>query len=48
MRLGLLRTARALQTDQALAHLSTLRLGLELDLLQEPKLALLNQLGVLV
>src|SRR5688572_21226440 len=45
---GLLRTARALQTDQALAHLSTLRLGLELDLLTEPKLALLNQLGVQV
>ncbi len=45
---GLLRTARALQTDQALAHLSTLRLGLELELLTEPKLALLNQLGVQV
>lgn len=45
---GLLRTARALQTDQALAHLSTLRLGLELQLLDEPKLALLNQLGVQV
>jgi len=45
---GLLRTARALQTDQALAHLSTLRLGLELQLLEEPKLALLNQLGVQV
>ncbi len=45
---GLLRTARALQTDQALAHLSTLRLGLELQFLEEPKLALLNQLGVQV
>ncbi|MCY2961464.1 MAG: ATP--guanido phosphotransferase [Planctomycetota bacterium] len=45
---GLLRTARALQTDQALAHLSTLRLGLELELITEPKLALLNQLGVQV
>jgi protein arginine kinase len=46
--LGLLRTARALQTEQALAHLSTLRLGLELGLIGEPKLAVLNQLGVLV
>ncbi|MBL8860640.1 MAG: protein arginine kinase [Planctomycetes bacterium] len=46
--LGLLRSARALQTDQALAHLSTLRLGLELGLIQEPRLSLLNELGVQV
>jgi protein arginine kinase len=46
--LGLLRTARALQTEQALAHLSTLRLGLALGLLEEPRLAVLNQLGVQV
>ncbi len=45
---GLLRTARAMQTETALAHLSNLRLGIELGLIEGPRLALLNQLCVQV
>ena len=46
--LGLLRTARAMQTEAALAHLSNLRLGHYLDLYEGVPLAVLNELGVLV
>lgn len=46
--LGLLRTARAMQTEAALAHLSNLRLGLQLGLFEEAPLATLNTLGVQV
>jgi protein arginine kinase len=45
---GLLRTARAMQTEAALAHLSQLRLGIELGLSEGPRLPLLNQLAVQV
>jgi len=46
--LGLLRTARAMQTEAALAHLSNLRLGLQLDLYDDVELDVLNELGVQV
>jgi protein arginine kinase len=44
--LGLLRTARAMQTEAALAHLSNLRLGVHLGLCNEAEIATLDQLGV--
>jgi protein arginine kinase len=44
--LGLLRTARAMQTEAALAHLSNLRLGLHLGLYDSATLPVLNELGV--
>jgi protein arginine kinase len=44
--LGLLRTARAMQTEAALAHLSNLRLGLQLRLFDGADLSVLNELGV--
>lgn len=43
---GMLRTARALTTDQALAHLSSVRLGTCLGLVPGPALAELNQVTV--
>ncbi len=46
--LGLLRTARAMQTEAALAHLSNLRLGMHLDLYDIAQLEVLNELGVQV
>ncbi|MBL8857476.1 MAG: protein arginine kinase [Planctomycetes bacterium] len=46
--LGLLRTARAMQTEAALAHLSNLRLGLYLDLFDGASLSVLNELGIQV
>ena len=46
--LGLLRTARAMQTEAALAHVSNLRLGMHLGLITEAPLAILNELGVQV
>jgi protein arginine kinase len=46
--LGLLRTARAMQTEAALAHLSNLRLGMHLDLYDGAQLETLNELGVQV
>jgi protein arginine kinase len=46
--MGLLRTARAMQTEAALAHLSNIRLGNHLGLAHETSLELLNQLGVQV
>jgi protein arginine kinase len=45
---GLLRTARAMQTEAAMAHLSNLRLGRELGLFDTPALDVLNELGVQV
>ncbi|MBI5363979.1 MAG: ATP--guanido phosphotransferase, partial [Planctomycetes bacterium] len=46
--IGLLRTARSMPTEAALAHLSNLRLGAYLGLAQEPTLAVLLPLGVQV
>jgi len=46
--LGLLRTARAMPTEGALAHLSNVRLGVYLGLLRELPLELLNALTVQV
>lgn len=46
--IGLLRTARAMQTEAALAHLSNLRLGVHLGLFDGATIALLNELGVQV
>jgi len=46
--LGVLRTARSLATDAALAHLSNVRLGHTLGLVRGPGLELLNALGVQV
>lgn len=46
--IGLLRTARAMQTEAALAHLSNLRLGLVLELFDDADVATLNELGVQV
>jgi len=43
---GMLRTARAMPTDGALAHLSNLRLGRHLGLLDGTSIDLLNELGV--
>ena len=45
---GLLRTARAMPTESALAHLSNLRLGVHLGFLQDTKIEVLNELGVQV
>ena len=44
--LALLRTSRSLATEEALAHLSHLRLGMALGLLEEEPLPSLNALGV--
>jgi protein arginine kinase len=46
--LGLLRTARAMPTESALAHLSNLRLGAHLGLLQDVPIAALGPLSVQV
>jgi protein arginine kinase len=46
--IGLLRTARAMPTESALAHLSNLRLGVHLGLLEDAPIEVLNQLGVQV
>jgi len=46
--LGVLRTARSLSTEDALAHLSNVRLGRSLGLISETPLELLSELGVLV
>jgi protein arginine kinase len=46
--IGLLRTARAMQTEAALAHLSNIRLGRHVGLAQETSMEVLNQLGVQV
>lgn len=46
--LASLRTARSLSTEDALAHLSNLRLGLALGLLEGPGPDVLGELGVLV
>ena len=43
-----MRTARAMQTETALAHLSNLRLGASLGLFDGAPLATLNALGVQV
>tara|TARA_R110002072_G_scaffold24526_2_gene83306 strand:- start:644 stop:1765 length:1122 start_codon:yes stop_codon:yes gene_type:complete len=43
---GLLRTSRAIPTEDALAHLSDLRLGLHLGLMRELKLEDLNRLAL--
>lgn len=43
---GMLRTARAMPTDGALAHLSNLRLGRHLGLLDAMSIDVLNELGV--
>jgi len=45
---GLLRTARAMPTESALAHLSNLRLGVHLGFLQDTRIEVLNELGVQV
>jgi protein arginine kinase len=45
---GVLRTSRSLRSDVAFAHLSMLRLGLHLNLVSEPRVELLNQLGMQV
>ncbi|MFT7667702.1 MAG: protein arginine kinase [Planctomycetota bacterium] len=44
--LGVLRTARSMATDSALAHLSNIRLGHTLGLIEGRGLGLLNALGV--
>ncbi|MDZ4772282.1 MAG: protein arginine kinase [Planctomycetota bacterium] len=46
--LGLLRTARAMHSETALAHLSNLRLGIHLGLFDGVGLGVLNELGVQV
>ncbi len=46
--IGLLRTARAMPTESALAHISNLRLGVHLGFLQGPSIQVLNELGVQV
>lgn len=46
--MGLLRTARSMQTEVALAHMSTLRLGVALGLVDKPDAALLNELSLQV
>jgi protein arginine kinase len=46
--IGLLRTARAMQTEAALAHLSNIRLGRQVGLAPDTSLEMLNQLGVQV
>jgi protein arginine kinase len=46
--LAVLRTSRSLSTEEALAHLSNLRLGVATGLLEGPSPAVLGELGVLV
>jgi protein arginine kinase len=46
--IGLLRTARAMPTEAALAHLSHVRLGVQLSMLEGPSRELLNALVVQV
>jgi protein arginine kinase len=46
--IGLLRTARAMPTESALAHLSNLRLGVHLGIVKETSVQVLNELGVQV
>jgi len=46
--IGLLRTARAMPTESALAHISNLRLGVHLGFLAGPSIQVLNELGVQV
>ncbi|MDE0891979.1 MAG: protein arginine kinase [Planctomycetota bacterium] len=46
--IGLLRTARAMPTETALAHLSNVRLGKQLAIENGPSLTLLNELGIQV
>jgi protein arginine kinase len=46
--LGVLRTSRSLATEAALGHLSTVRLGRYLGLLDETPMQVLNELGVQV
>ncbi len=46
--LGVLRTARSLATETALGHLSSVRLGRYLGLLDETPMQVLNELGVQV
>jgi protein arginine kinase len=46
--IGLLRTARAMPTESALAHLSNLRLGVHLGLVNDTTVQVLNELGVQV
>jgi len=47
--LGILRSARVLTVEEALTHLSGLRLGLALNLIEEPlSAAALNELYVLI
>jgi len=46
--LGLLRSARSMQTDEALAHLSNLRLGIQLGLLDGTSLDTVTELGIQV
>lgn len=45
---GVLRTARALPTDAALAHLSNVRLGVHLGFLGDMSMEILNELGIQV
>ncbi|TDJ76353.1 MAG: ATP--guanido phosphotransferase [Planctomycetota bacterium] len=45
---GVLRTARAMPTEPALAHLSNVRLGIHLGLFQETTIEVLNELGIQV
>jgi protein arginine kinase len=46
--IGLLRTARAMPTEAALAHLSNVRLGKHLLIDEGPSITLLNELGIQV
>lgn len=46
--IGLLRTARAMPTESALAHLSNLRLGVHLGILPDVSIEMLNQLVIQV
>lgn len=46
--IGLLRTARAMPTEAALAHLSNVRLGAQLEMLEGPSLETLNALVIQV
>ncbi len=46
--IGLLRTARAMATEVALAHLSNVRLALHLGLASDTPLGVLNELGIQV
>lgn len=46
--LGLLQSARAMPTDGALAHLSNLRLGVHLGVIDSPEPRILSELGVQV